>query len=50
LEKVRGIFLNQFNGRPYVAIIDGDGRHSEEQISDSLWSLVEPLIREFEES
>jgi len=49
LEKVRQLFLKQFQGRPYVAIIDGDGSHSEKEISACLWSLIEPIVREAEE-
>lgn len=50
LEKVRQLFLKQFRGRHRVAIIDGDDSHSEQEISECLWSLVEPVIREAEET
>jgi dTMP kinase len=50
LEKVRELFLNRFNNRDNVVIIDGDGSHSERQVSDSLWSLVEPIVHTAEET
>jgi dTMP kinase len=49
LRKVRSIFLKQFANRSNVAIIDGDGSHSEREISDCLWALVEPIVHEAEE-
>jgi dTMP kinase len=50
LEKVRRLFLQQFGGRDYVAIIDGNGSHSEQEVASRLWSLVEPIVREAEET
>ena len=46
MEKVRRLFLQQFGGREYVAIIDGDDSHSEQEVASRLWSLVEPIVRE----
>lgn len=44
LEKVRELFLKQFNDRNNVVIIDGDSTHSEQEVSDLLWSFVEPIV------
>jgi len=50
LEKVRKLFLQQFRNRNYVKIINGDGILSEKQVSDSVWSLVEPIVHTAEET
>ena len=50
LEKLRELFLNRFNNRDNVVIIDGDGSHSEREVSESLWSLVEPIVHTAEET
>ena len=48
LESVRELFLKQFSGRNNVKIIDGDGRHSKQEVSDNLWSFVAPILRKAE--
>ncbi len=44
LEKVRKLFLKHFESRNNVAIIDGDGNHTEKEVAESVWSLVQPLL------
>lgn len=50
LEEVRKIFLKQFADRKNVSIIDGDGSHTEQEVADSVWSIVEPIIRMAEQT
>ena len=50
LERVRNLFLQHFRDRDNVRIIDGDGNHSKQEIFDSLWSLVKPIVRSAEET
>lgn len=50
LEEVRELFLRQFSGRNNVKIIDGDGLHSQQEVSESLWSFVVPIVRQAEET
>ena len=45
LEESREIFLKQFSNRSYTKIIEGNGRRSPEEISNSIWLIVEPIIR-----
>jgi dTMP kinase len=50
LEKVRELFLKQFSGRNNVKIIDGDGLHSQQEVSEAVWSFVAPIVRQAEET
>jgi dTMP kinase len=49
LKKVRLIFLEHFNGRPNIRIIDGDDNRSAGQIANEIWSIVEPVLIYVEE-
>lgn len=49
LEEVRKLFIQQFNNRQNVKIIDGDGRQSQEDIAGNIWSLIQPILQKAEE-
>ncbi len=49
LEKAREIFLDRFSNREYTKIIEANGRRSPEEISNSIWLIVEPVIRGIEQ-
>jgi len=46
LERVRQIFLEQFNNRPSVRIIDGTQLIP--TVASEIWNVIEPLIRNVE--
>ena len=50
LEKVRNLFVQHFRDRDNVKIINGDGNHSAQEVFDSLWLLVKPIVHEAEET
>lgn len=50
LEHVRRIFLERFSNRPYVKIINGNDERSIQKIASDIWNIVEPIIKEAEES
>jgi len=50
LKEVRRLFLSRFKDRKNVIVLDGDGNHSQSEVSDSLWSLIEQIVHEAEET
>lgn len=50
LENVRQIFLKQFKNRPNVIIIDGNETRSPNTIADEIWRMLEPILKEVEET
>ncbi len=49
LQKVRSIYLEQFEGRENVYVIDGDGSRSIEAIASEIWNIVESTIQKVED-
>jgi len=50
LDRVRQIFLKQFSGRPNVRIVAGDDTRSISVVAREIWEIVEPIIRDVEET
>jgi len=50
LERVRQAFLRQFSNRPNIRIIDGDDTRPIQMVASDIWKMVEPIIKEAEET
>lgn len=50
LERVRQAFLRQFSNRPNIRIIDGDDTRPIQMVASDIWKIVEPIIKEAEET
>lgn len=44
LEKVRDIFLNMYDTRPWVRIVKGNCSRTTEDIASEIWEIVYPLV------
>lgn len=49
LQHVRKIFLEQFNNRPNVKIIDADDKRIIQEVASEIWGIIKPIIRDLEE-